>query len=49
MSIVITGSSHRAPAGIVPGQRMMHGSRTPPSHVVPLPSRSGPALPAWFP
>ena len=31
----------RRPAGICPGQRMMHGTRTPPSNVVSLPSRNG--------
>ena len=40
---------HTLPAGILPGQRMTHGTRTPPSHVVILPSRSGPAPPAWLP
>ena len=34
------------PAGIRSGQRMIQGSRTPPSHVVPFPSRSGLAEPA---
>ena len=27
----------------------MNGTRTPPSNVVPLPSRSGPGEPAWLP
>ena len=30
----------------LPGQRMMKGTRTPPSQVVPLPSRSPPVTPA---
>ena len=34
------------PAGIFPGQRMMQGTRVPPSQQVPLPSRNGPAEPA---
>ncbi len=42
-------SRHTHPARMRPGQRMMQGTRTPPSHSVPLPSRSGPAEPAWFP
>ena len=44
-SIVITGSRQTLPASIIPGQRMMHGTRTPPSNVVPFPSRSGPVVP----
>ena len=34
------------PAGIFPGHRMMHGTRVPPSHDVPFPSRNGSAEPA---
>ena len=49
MSIVIRKVSHVVPVGIFPGQRMMHGTRTPPSQLVPLPSRNGPALPACSP
>ena len=49
MSMVMAGSRQTLPGGILPGQRMMHGSRTPPSQMVALPSRNGPAEPAWFP
>ena len=45
-SIVMSIASDVVPAGILPGQRMMQGTRTPPSQHVPLPSRSGPAEPA---
>jgi hypothetical protein len=44
-SIVVAGSRRIEPAGICPGQRMMQGTRWPPSKVVPLPSRNGPAEP----
>ena len=37
------------PEGSRPGQRIRQGTRIPPSQTVPLPSRSGPALPAWAP
>ena len=33
------------PGCTVPGHQKIAGVRTPPSHVVPLPSRSGPAEP----
>ena len=48
-SMVMAGSSCTEPAGICPGQRATNGTRTPPSHTVPFPSRSGPALPPWLP
>ena len=48
-SMVMAGSVMTAPAGMTPGQRARNGSRTPPSHTVPLPSRSGPALPPLLP
>ena len=41
----LDGDGQMDPALIPFGQRMMQGTRTPPSHVVPLPSRSGPAEP----
>ncbi len=44
-SIVIAGCAPDAPAGIRPGQRAMNGTRTPPSNVVPLPSRNGAGRP----
>ena len=47
--MVMSMASLVVPAGISPGQRMMQGTRTPPSQQVPLPSRSGPAEPAWSP
>ena len=34
------------PGRTVPGHQKIAGVRTPPSQVVPFPSRSGPALPA---
>ena len=34
-------------AGMVPGHHMTHGSRMPPSQVLPLPSRRWPAEPPW--
>ena len=34
---------------IVPGQRITQGTRKPPSKLVPFPSRSGWADPAWSP
>ena len=37
------------PAGVVPGHHTMHGTRCPPSKVVPLPSRRPPVEPAWSP
>ena len=46
MSIVIAGAVQTLPAGITPGSRARHGTRTPPSNTVPFPSRRFPALPA---
>jgi len=34
-------SSHVLPAGTCPGQRTMHGTRIPPSNVLPFFARSG--------
>ena len=48
-SIVMAGSRTTVPGGMRPGQRATNGTRTPPSNAVPLPSRSGPAEPAWSP
>ena len=45
MSYVVTTSEEVRIGATFPGQRTMPGSRIPPSHVVVLPSRSGPALP----
>ena len=36
------------PAGILPGQRMMVGTRMPPSHVLNFAPRSGSAEPPWW-
>ena len=44
-SIVPINSLHSVPAGIRPGPHITQGTRWPPSNVVPLPSRSGPADP----
>ncbi len=41
--------AHHRAGGDRPGQRATNGTRTPPSKAVPLPSRSGPAEPAWSP
>ena len=49
MSIVIAGSEQTVEGGIFSGQRIMQGTRTPPSHAVALPSRKGLAEPAWSP
>ena len=49
ISMVEANSSQRVPAGIFPGQRIKVGTRTPPSKLVPFPSRKGPAFPAWLP
>ena len=43
-SIVPISSLQIVPAGI-PGPRIKQGTRCPPSKVVPLPSRNGPAEP----
>ena len=48
-SIAVTISSRTIPAAIRPGHRMTAGTRWPPSNVVPLPSRSGPAEPLCDP
>ena len=45
----VAGVLQTVPPGIVPGHHMTVGSRQPPSNMVPLPSRSGPAEPAWSP
>ena len=45
-SMVPVSSSQTVPAGI-PGPRITYGTRWPPSKVVPLPSRNGPAEPPW--
>lgn len=45
MSMVMRGSVQVVPAGMCPGQRMMQGTRVPPSKLVPFPSRSGEAEP----
>ena len=45
-SIVIAGTSRTTPFGMRPGHRATNGTRTPPSNVVPFPSRNGPAEPA---
>jgi hypothetical protein len=42
------GIAHAAGA-ILPGHQAMVGTRTPPSQVLPLPPRSGPALPPSAP
>ena len=42
-SIVPATASQLVPAGIRPGQQAIVGTRTPPSHVLPLLPRSGPA------
>ncbi len=42
-------SGQTVPGRIRPGQRTTQGTRTPPSHSVPLPSLRGPAEPPWFP
>ena len=44
--MVMAGSLHTVPAGILPGHHITVGSRHPPSNMVPLPSRKGPADPA---
>ena len=49
IALVIAGAVETVPAGITPGSRATHGTRTPPSKLVPLPSRSGPAEPPWLP
>ena len=36
------------PGAIVPGHQNTPGTRMPPSKVVPLPFRSGPAEPPWL-
>ena len=45
-SIVMAGVAQTEPAGIFPGHHINVGSRQPPSNIVPLPSRNGPAVPA---
>ena len=45
-SIVVTIWSQTLPAGTLPGQRQMAGTRGPPSHVIIFEPRSGSALPA---
>ena len=44
-SMVPINSSHTLPAGIREGPHITHGTLCPPSKVVPLPSRNGPAEP----
>ena len=44
-SIVPINSSQTVFAGILEGPHITHGTRCPPSKVVPLPSRNGPADP----
>ena len=48
-SIVVTTSFEMVLLVMRSGQRMMPGTRCPPSNVVHLPSRSGPAEPASLP
>ena len=43
--MAVATSPQTEPAGILPGQRMMHGSLMPPSHVVPFVPRRGALLP----
>lgn len=45
-SMFMAGVSTTVPPGILPGQQAMNGTRTPPSKVVPLPSRNDPFDPA---
>ena len=48
-SIVIAGVLQVVAAGMRPGHQKIVGTRQPPSNIVPLPSRSGAADPAWSP
>ena len=45
----ITGVLQICPPGMVPFQRARNGTRMPPSRVLPLPPRNGPALPPSAP
>ena len=49
MSMVIAGVLQMLPAGMVSGHHISVLTRQPPSNIVPLPSRSGAAEPAWSP
>ena len=44
-SMVPATAPHTLPGAILPGHHASVGTRTPPSQVVPLPPRKGPALP----
>ncbi len=48
-SIVPATASQTLPGAILPGHQARVGTRTPPSHVLPLPPRNGPALPPSAP
>src|SRR4051794_34415700 len=48
-SMLPTTASQALLAAILPGHQAIVGSRTPPSQVLPLPPRSGPASPPSFP